>query len=47
MAMKKYESVDQYLEDPEEWRPEMEKLRAIVASTGLEETIKFGMNSVS
>lgn len=43
MAMKKYQSVDHFLSDLEIWQSEVTRLREIVASTGLEETLKWSI----
>lgn len=40
--MKKPRSADEYLSNNEAWRPILEKLRSIVLSAGLKETIKWG-----
>jgi uncharacterized protein YdeI (YjbR/CyaY-like superfamily) len=38
--MKKHATVDQFLTATTEWRAELKELRALLLSTGLEETIK-------
>ncbi|MCB9882756.1 MAG: YdeI/OmpD-associated family protein [Planctomycetes bacterium] len=40
--MPRAKSVDEYLSQNEDWRPVLEKLRKILASTELEESIKWG-----
>ncbi len=40
--MKTPGTVDEYLNNNEAWRPVLEKLREIMLSTGLKETIKWG-----
>ncbi len=42
MAMKRYESVDDYIAGAEQFQDELIKLRKIVLSTPLEETVKWG-----
>ena len=41
MAMKKFESVDAFLEQVNPWQAEVKRLREILLSTGLEETLKW------
>ena len=41
--MKRYQSVDDYIAGSAGWRDELCKLRAILAATELEETVKWGM----
>lgn len=41
--MKKYKSVDHYLEEIEQWGPELTRLREILASTELEESLKWSL----
>ncbi|MCA8968166.1 MAG: YdeI/OmpD-associated family protein [Planctomycetes bacterium] len=43
--MPRAKSVDEYLSQNEDWRPVLEKLRKILASTELEESIKWGAPS--
>ena len=43
MAMKKYRSVDQYMEEVENFPSELAKLRKILLAVDLEETIKWSM----
>lgn len=40
--MKRYQTVDEYVEAAEEWRDELKLLRKILNSTALEETVKWG-----
>jgi len=40
--MKDYASVDDYLADLEDWRPQAEELRGILLGCGLDEAIKWG-----
>jgi len=40
--MQRAESVDDYIENAEHWRPELERLREVLTSTELEETVKWG-----
>lgn len=40
--MKRYESVDAYIEGAEQWQAELMQLRKILQSTPLEETVKWG-----
>lgn len=40
-AMKKFRSVDHYMESLEEWQPEITRLREILCSTELDETLKW------
>ncbi len=40
--MAKTKSVEDYIAGASRWRPELEKLRDVLRSTGLEETIKWG-----
>ncbi len=40
-AMKKYKSVDQYVQSAEHWSEEIKRLREILQSTGLDETLKW------
>ena len=42
MPMKRYKSVDEYVASAEHWQAELARLREIVASTPLEETVKWG-----
>lgn len=41
VRMKKYQSVDHYIESLEQWQPEIIRLREILCSTELEETLKW------
>ena len=41
--MKKYKSVDAFFEDLKKWKTESTKLRAIVQSVGMDETLKWSM----
>ncbi len=41
--MKKFSSVDDYLDSLDVWREGAERLRKIILSTGVEETVKWGM----
>lgn len=43
MAMKKYSSVDQWLEDQDRWQTELARLREILLSTGLSEELKWSL----
>ena len=40
--MKRTETVEEYIEKHQNWRQELHRLRTIVLSTGLEESIKWG-----
>lgn len=40
--MKRYKTVDAYLAGAGQWKPELTRLRSILQSTGLEETVKWG-----
>jgi len=40
--MKRFESVDAYVDSAETWQDEMIRLREILQSSGLEETVKWG-----
>ena len=40
--MKGAKSVDEYIDNAEQWQPELSRLREILNSTGLEETVKWG-----
>ena len=40
--MKRSKSVDDYIRESENWRPELERLREILKSTGLTEEVKWG-----
>ena len=40
-SMKKYKSVDHFMESLEQWQPEIIRLREIMVSTDLEETLKW------
>lgn len=40
--MKSYKTVDAFIEGEETWQPELIRLREILVSCGLEETIKWG-----
>lgn len=40
-AMKKFRSVEHFFDSAEYWKPEIERLREIVLSTGLEEQLKW------
>ena len=40
--MKRYKSVDDYIEGAEHWQDELIQLRKILGSTDLEETVKWG-----
>ena len=40
--MKRYKSVDAYIESAEYWQEELRELRKILRSTELEETTKWG-----
>lgn len=42
MAMKRHATVDDYLAAESRWREELSRLRAILLSAGLEETVKWG-----
>lgn len=39
--MKKYKSVDHFMESLEQWKPEITRLREILSTTDLEETLKW------
>ncbi|MEL7496792.1 MAG: DUF1801 domain-containing protein [Planctomycetota bacterium] len=39
--MKKFRSVDHYIDEVEHWQTEVKRLREIVQSTGLDETLKW------
>ena len=41
--MKRHTTVDAYIDAADRWQDELRRLRAILISTGLEETIKWGM----
>ncbi len=41
--MKKYESADDYIDSLEQWKPEMVKLRSMMLSLGIEETLKWSI----
>lgn len=41
--MKRYRSVDNFFEDQDNWKPELEKLRKILLSTGMDETLKWSI----
>lgn len=41
MAMKRYKTVDEFLLGTEQWHDELVRLREILCSTGLEESIKW------
>ena len=43
--MKRYKTVEAYFDDLDQWQEELRKLREILCSTGLEETVKWGMPS--
>ena len=43
MAMKKFRSVDHYLEELDQWADEITRLREILLSTQLEETLKWSI----
>lgn len=43
--MKRYKTVDAYIEGAEDWQDELIQLRKILNSTGLEETVKWGAPS--
>ena len=40
--MKGAKTVDEYIDKAEQWQPELTRLREILNSTGLEETVKWG-----
>lgn len=40
--MKRHETVDDYIESAEQWQAELTRLRKILRSTDLEETVKWG-----
>ena len=40
--MKRFQSVDDYIEGATQWQPELIKLRKILQRTGLQETVKWG-----
>ena len=40
--MKRYKTVDDYIEGAQQWQRELRRLRKILQSTGLDETIKWG-----
>ena len=40
--MKRYKTVDEYIEGAEHWQSELRQLRKILTSTDLEETVKWG-----
>lgn len=40
--MKRYQTVDQYIDGAEYWRDELRQLRKILNATDLEETVKWG-----
>lgn len=40
--MKRYKTVDEYIDNEEKWGDELRQLRAILNSTELEETVKWG-----
>jgi uncharacterized protein YdeI (YjbR/CyaY-like superfamily) len=40
--MKRHKTVDGYIDDAESWQPELIRLRKILRSTDLEETVKWG-----
>lgn len=40
--MKRYQTVDEYVEAQEKWRPQIEALRELINSTRLSETVKWG-----
>jgi uncharacterized protein YdeI (YjbR/CyaY-like superfamily) len=41
MAMKKYKTVDHFVDSLEQWQPEITRLREILQATVLEETLKW------
>ena len=43
MAMKKYSSVEEYIESSEQWQSELDNLRRILLKTELEETLKWSI----
>ena len=40
--MKRYKTVEEYIQGAERWQDELRQLRKILNSTGLEETVKWG-----
>ena len=40
--MKRYKTVDEYIDGAEQWQAELRQLRKILTSTRLEETVKWG-----
>lgn len=41
--MKRFKSVDDYIQSHDEFRPLLEKLRSLISTTELKETVKWGM----
>ncbi len=40
--MKRFKTADEFIEAETQWQPELVKLRSVLCSTGLEETVKWG-----
>ncbi len=43
LEMKRYKTIEAYLDDLEQWKDEILKIRDVLRSSGLEETMKWGM----